>query len=91
MPPAEESGDGEYANARKLVLRAANREAILQLGGAVKKASKKDAAEDDDDNRKDQQQQVGADFSELALKPDHILRPCWVSVRGVHGHRGLEG
>jgi DNA excision repair protein ERCC-3 len=55
----------EYSHARKLVLRATQREALL--GG-----------------RKDDDEEItiGADFSNLPLKPDHISRPCWTCPDG---------
>jgi DNA excision repair protein ERCC-3 len=65
-------GADEYASARKLVQRAANREALL--GGASK--SSKPTAEDDVPS-------IGADFSRLPLKADHIKRPCWTCPDGT--------
>jgi hypothetical protein len=71
MPEATESTD-EYSMARKLVLRAAKRENALNSitscgdGGPDNALSGK----------------IGADFSSLRLKPDHIQRPCWTCPDG---------
>ncbi|CAJ1946281.1 unnamed protein product [Cylindrotheca closterium] len=61
-------GNDEYSHARKLVLRAAKREAAL---------SKADAPVPDGMGSS-----IGADFSNMTLKPDHIQRPCWACPDG---------
>ena len=63
--------EDEYTNAKKLVVRAANREAILKIG----------KAQVNEDQQ--QQPQLGADFSHLELLPDHMKRPCWVCPDGA--------
>ena len=86
------AGDGEteYASARKLVLRAANREAILisnnggaggdksatggSSGGRVLSSGIGGGGADAFGS--------GADFSSMPLKPDHVARPCWVCPDG---------
>lgn len=86
------AGDGEteYASARKLVLRAANREAILisnnggaggdksatggSSGGGVLSSGIGGGGADAFGS--------GADFSSMPLKPDHVARPCWVCPDG---------
>mmetsp|Transcript_2532 Transcript_2532/g.3921 ORF Transcript_2532/g.3921 Transcript_2532/m.3921 type:complete len:805 (-) Transcript_2532:2802-5216(-) len=70
MDDFDETGTDEYANARKLVLRAADREALLK----AKKSSliAGDAAGS-----------AGLDFSKLPLKHDHFQRPCWVCPDGA--------
>jgi DNA excision repair protein ERCC-3 len=67
---ADGAGDTEYSSARKLVLRAAKREALLSGAGGGGK------------NKNDDSSTIGADFSNLQLKPDHIQRPCWVCPDG---------
>ena len=85
------AGDGEteYASARKLVLRAANREAILisndggagggksaggSSGGGVLSSGIGGGGADAFGS--------GSDFSSMPLKPDHVARPCWVCPDG---------
>lgn len=58
----------EYANARKLVLRAAEREGLLN--SASNTASPNSTT-------------TGADFSNLKLKTDHNARPCWTCPDGA--------
>ena len=80
----EDDGETEYASARKLVLRAANREAILvsndggasQGGGGGKMGVLSSGAGGGDAFGS------GADFSNMPLKPDHVARPCWVCPDG---------
>lgn len=60
----------EYTSARKLVLRASNREAILKSTKSTVSEGGQTAT------------QCGADFSNLKLKPDHIARPCWTCPDG---------
>lgn len=70
MPPAsfddDTDGGDEYTSARKLVLRAAKREAVLTAS----------------DKQQSGDSIIGADFSNLPLKKDHIQRPCWVCPDG---------
>jgi DNA excision repair protein ERCC-3 len=61
-------GNDDYSHAKKLVMRAAKREAAL---------SNTDASRPDGMGSS-----IGADFSGLALKPDHIQRPCWTCPDG---------
>ena len=80
----EDDGETEYSSARKLVLRAANREAILvsndggasQAGGGGKMGVLSSGAGGGDAFGS------GADFSSMPLKPDHVARPCWVCPDG---------
>jgi DNA excision repair protein ERCC-3 len=62
-----ESND-EYSTARKLVLRAAQREKALSNITSIGPSSDSSG--------------IGADFSKMALKPDHIQRPCWACPDG---------
>jgi hypothetical protein len=61
----------EYSTAKKLTLRAAQREAALTstLSGIPRSG--------------DVEGVIGADFSNLTLKPDHIQRPCWTCPDGT--------
>ena len=71
MAPTSSTNDeglDEYASARKLVKRAAAREEALSKG-------KKSAGNDE--------LPVGADFSRLPLKLDHLQRPCWTCPDGT--------
>jgi len=61
-------GHDEYSHARKLVQRAAKREAALSSAGALVPDGLGSS--------------IGADFSNLTLKPDHIQRPCWTCPDG---------
>jgi DNA excision repair protein ERCC-3 len=69
-------GNDEYSSARKLVLRAAQREKDLAqmkngpsgVGSAVSGSGELG---------------IGADFSDLKLKEDHIQRPCWTCPDGT--------
>jgi DNA excision repair protein ERCC-3 len=88
----EEADDvDEYTSAKKLVQRAADREALLKLfkksssrrssssdGAAVITTSTSSTSADNTYNNK-----LGADFSSLPLKSDHILRPCWTCPDGT--------
>lgn len=65
-------GSDEYLSAKKLVARAAQREAALS-----KKSSSGDGSKDDYDAI------IGADFSNIPLKPDHCQRPCWTCPDGI--------
>mmetsp|Transcript_8737 Transcript_8737/g.26155 ORF Transcript_8737/g.26155 Transcript_8737/m.26155 type:complete len:791 (-) Transcript_8737:101-2473(-) len=70
-----DGGNQEYASARKLVLRAANREALLNgKADAVKSSADGDGEGMDGP--------TGFDFSSLPLKPDHLSRPCWTTPTG---------
>jgi DNA excision repair protein ERCC-3 len=68
MSSSQSSGGGEYASARKLVLRASNREALLKSNTNTVKTNVDETP--------------GSDFSNLKLKPDHIARPCWTCPDG---------
>jgi DNA excision repair protein ERCC-3 len=59
----------EYSSARKLVLRAAKREQALSAGNQKDSTSLLSGG-------------VGADYSNLPLKPDHMSRPCWTCPDG---------
>ena len=92
---AEEEADDvdEYTSAKKLVQRAADREALLKLFKKSSSRSSSDGAaavittststtttstSADTNNNK-----LGADFSSLPLKSDHISRPCWTCPDGT--------
>jgi DNA excision repair protein ERCC-3 len=74
-PGAE--GNNEYSSARKLVLRANKREAILSSYGVPSKSGSSGIG------GADSSFSVGADFSQMALKRDHISRPCWTCPDGT--------
>ena len=57
----------EYAHAKKLVARASQRKA--QLGST--------------ESSDGQHIVMGADFSNMKLKPDHLQRPCWTCPDGT--------
>jgi DNA excision repair protein ERCC-3 len=80
----EDGGEAEYASARKLVLRAANREAILisNDGGASRQEGGKMDALSSGAAGGGDAFGSGADFSSMPLKPDHVARPCWVCPDG---------
>lgn len=63
-------GNSEYSQAKKLVLRAAKREEALLSSGFIP------------DGNSSNSSLIGADFSNLKLKPDHIQRPCWTCPDG---------
>lgn len=63
-------GNDEYSTARKLVIRAAKREAVLTTSGGITSSG-------------DVGGSIGADFSKLHLKPDHTARPCWSCPDGT--------
>jgi hypothetical protein len=67
-----EPGD-EYSTARKLVLRAAKREAALTSHTSHSKI----LSGNGDDEYGSSSSSIEADFSKMPLKPDHIQRPCW--------------
>jgi DNA excision repair protein ERCC-3 len=70
MSDANQFND-EYSTAKKLTLRAVQREAALTSH------SSGIASGGDNDGV------IGADFSTLPLKPDHIQRPCWTCPDGT--------
>ncbi|KAL3914809.1 MAG: hypothetical protein SGILL_005944 [Bacillariaceae sp.] len=59
----------EYSTAKKLTLRAAQREQALTSITSSSGSTDEGV--------------IGADFSDLALKPDHIQRPCWTCPDGT--------
>ncbi len=68
---SEESSQNEneeYANARKLVVRAAEREGLLTTRPNIANGASP---------------ATGADFSNLKLKMDHNARPCWTCPDGA--------
>ncbi|KAG7352817.1 DNA repair helicase rad25 [Nitzschia inconspicua] len=68
MNDANSSVD-EYSIAKKLTLRAAQREAALtSITSGISSGGDEGV--------------IGADFSNLTLKPDHIQRPCWTCPDG---------
>ena len=72
---AIESNTDEYSTAQKLRLRAAQREKAL---ASITTSSSSLTGGGDDEVSSN----IGADFSSLALKPDHIQRPCWTCPDG---------
>lgn len=62
--------DDEYTTARKLVIRASRREAALSSSDQTLSGGSGDS-------------NIGADFSKLPLKADHIQRPCWTCPDGL--------
>lgn len=90
---ADDDDVDEYTSAKKLVQRAADREALLKLFKKSSSRSSYDGAaavittststtssstSADTNNNK-----LGADFSSLPLKSDHISRPCWTCPDGT--------
>jgi DNA excision repair protein ERCC-3 len=88
----------EYASAKKLVQRAADREALLKLfknrgaNNAIltpASASAASAASSSFDNSNNTAATTtgshggGSDFSSLPLKSDHFSRPCWTCPNGT--------
>jgi DNA excision repair protein ERCC-3 len=67
----------EYSTARKLVMRAAKREEALKkiTSSSCDTSSKLGSTGGGTLS-------IGADFSSLPLKPDHIQRPCWACPDG---------
>ena len=85
----DDDGETEYASARKLVLRAANREAILISNDGGAGGSKSAGGSSDGGALSSgiggggaDAFGSGADFSSMPLKPDHVARPCWVCPDG---------
>ncbi len=72
----------EYTSAKKLVQRAADREALLINLKAPKTAQNQSLSSSSSDVISSTTQ-LGADFSSLPLKPDHISRPCWTCPDGT--------
>ena len=68
----------EYANARKMVQRASDREALLKSSNNMSMSD-----DEQDDERAQIDRAVFADFSDLPLRRDHINRPCWVCPDGI--------
>jgi DNA excision repair protein ERCC-3 len=62
-----DEGYDEYAHAKKLVARATQRKAMINST----------------ENADGSTPVVGADFSNLSLKPDHLQRPCWTCPDGT--------
>jgi DNA excision repair protein ERCC-3 len=71
----DDDASDEYTAARKLVLRAAKREETLSSSSSA--FASKGGGGSGDVGRG-----IGADFSSLRLKPDHIQRPCWTCPDG---------
>ncbi|KAL9179190.1 hypothetical protein ACHAXT_008480 [Thalassiosira profunda] len=82
----------EYASAKKLVQRAADRESLLRLfkpkDGKVKgdtsstSVKLSSASVSSAEGRGDRGGELGSDFSSLPLKRDHPSRPCWTCPDG---------
>lgn len=74
----------EYESAKKLVQRAADREALLKSKkSADGVSSSADVSKSDDAASSTGAGGLGADFSDLTLKSDHISRPCWTCPDGT--------
>lgn len=84
----------EYTSAKKLVQRAADREALLKLFKKSSTTSRTASAKVDvssgdvvvgasTDAAASSKLGVTTDFSSLKLKPDHIRRPCWTCPDGT--------
>jgi len=71
----ESSAPDEYSSARKLRIRAAEREQALAKITSTKSLVPLSTSGGEESS-------IGADFSDLALKPDHIQRPVWVCPDG---------
>lgn len=78
----EDDGESEYTSARKLVLRAANREAILISNDGGAYGGKMGLLSSGAGGGGGDAFGSGADFSSMPLKPDHVARPCWVCPDG---------
>ena len=72
----ESSANDEYSTARKLTMRAAAREKALSSITSSKGLVPYSSGSGDEIGS------IGADFSSLPLKPDHIQRPCWTCPDG---------
>jgi len=66
----------EYSTARKLTIRAAAREKALSSITSSKGLVPYQGGSGEGIGS------IGADFSDLALKPDHVQRPCWTCPDG---------
>ena len=73
----DSSANDEYSTARKLTMRAAARENALS-----RITSTKGLVPYSSGSGSEEFGSIGADFSDLALKPDHIQRPCWTCPDG---------
>jgi DNA excision repair protein ERCC-3 len=91
---ADEEVLDEYASAKKLVQRAADREALLKLftkRPTTSTSSSVDAAAKNEASGITASSSTsfvvgdnnGSDFSSLPLKSDHISRPCWTCPNGT--------
>jgi len=72
----------EYTSAKKLVQRAADREALLSLFKNKNKSSSQNDAHFTD-SKLQSTSELGSDFSNLPLKTDHPSRPCWTCPDGT--------
>ncbi len=72
----ESSVNDEYSTARKLTMRAAARENALSSITSTKGLVPYSSGSGDEIGS------IGADFSDLPLKPDHVQRPCWTCPDG---------
>jgi len=82
----DEVDDDEYTSAKKLVQRAADREALLKKPRSAAAASRSSTERGGDPSSSDgaaSAAKLGADFSSLKLKPDHLSRPCWTCPDGT--------
>ena len=82
----DEVDDDEYTSAKKLVQRAADREALLKKPPSAAAASRSSTERGGDPSSSDgaaSAAKLGADFSSLKLKPDHLSRPCWTCPDGT--------
>ena len=73
----------EYTSAKKLVQRAADREALLSLFKKNKSSSQSNDAHFTDSKLQSTSTELGSDFSNLPLKTDHPSRPCWTCPDGT--------
>jgi len=88
MDDDDNQGADEYTSAKKLVQRAADREALLTRKF---KSNKSDNAAANnsvlsslpDGGDAEASSSLGSDFSSLPLKPDHLSRPCWTCPDGT--------
>jgi len=79
----QHEGGDEYTSAKKLVQRAADREALLKNLKPSASSLSADRSSSDVTSLSTTSTQLGADFSSLKLKPDHISRPCWTCPDGT--------
>lgn len=78
----ENNSLNEYTNARKLVSRAADREALLKSAGNPKGKKSGKSGKNSGGDAGDSSNSFGNDFSDLPLKKDHIARPIWTCPDG---------